>query len=80
MVLSNDVNKTLFETIPGVPGKVESPVRVSTCVACTRGPVGHSRGHAVPVEGGVCQWHHVGVAQGRSRVAVDQAVVVAHRE
>ncbi len=84
VVLSNDVNKawkwTLFETIPGVPGKAESPVRGSTCVACARGPVGHSRGHAVPVEGGVGQRQHVGGAQGRSRVAVDQAVVVAHRD
>ncbi len=55
-------------------------MRVSTCVACTRGPVGYSRGHAVPLEGGVGQRQHVGVAQRRSRVVVDQAVGVAHRD
>lgn len=65
---------------PESPAKWRARWGVGTCVACTRGPVGHSRGHAVPLEGGVGQRQQVGVAQGCSWVAVDQAVGVAHRD
>lgn len=81
---SHHKKKTIFRKVdvprvePHVRSTGQTGIRApAMCLTCTGGSVGHSGGHAVPLQAVVGKRQQVVVAQGAARVAVDEIVLVA---